>query len=117
MEQVDSLKDQAKGLSGFQVFNFGNWAAHRSTKRYNRHIYSILGVQLFVQLSTISDTCMACIAGDLLATYTNIWSAMQSRIFRGLLGPLISVTALAVCVATYETLREVDRCMTHRPDS
>ena len=32
---------------------------------------------------------------------------MQSRIFRGLLGPLLSVTALATCVATYETLREV----------
>lgn len=35
-------------------------------------------------------------------------NAMQSRIFRGLLGPLLSVTALATCVATYETLREVE---------
>lgn len=35
-------------------------------------------------------------------------SAMQSRIFRGLLVPLLAVTALATSVATYETLREVE---------
>ena len=32
---------------------------------------------------------------------------MQSRIFRGLLQPLLAVTTLATAVATYETLREV----------
>ena len=32
---------------------------------------------------------------------------MQSRIFRGLLVPLLAVSTLATSVATYETLREV----------
>ena len=33
---------------------------------------------------------------------------MQSRIFRGLLQPLLTVTAIATAVATWETLREVN---------
>ncbi|KAL3146981.1 hypothetical protein ABBQ38_014949 [Trebouxia sp. C0009 RCD-2024] len=28
------------------VFTFGNWAAHRSTKRYGRHIWTILGSRI-----------------------------------------------------------------------
>ncbi|KAL3134307.1 hypothetical protein ABBQ38_006569 [Trebouxia sp. C0009 RCD-2024] len=32
------------------VFNFGNWATHRSTKRYGRHIYTIIGASLFENL-------------------------------------------------------------------
>ena len=29
-----------------QVFNFDNWAAHRSSKRYSRHIATIVGVSV-----------------------------------------------------------------------
>ncbi|KAL0043408.1 hypothetical protein WJX79_003790 [Trebouxia sp. C0005] len=54
------------------VFNFKNWAAHRSTKRYSRHLLTILG----------------------------------SRIVRGLLRPLLIVTAVSSVVAMYETLLE-----------
>ncbi|DBA73418.1 hypothetical protein WJX77_011203 [Trebouxia sp. C0004] len=54
------------------VFNFKNWAAHRSTKRYSRHLLTILG----------------------------------SRIVRGLLQPLLIVTAVSSIVAIYETLLE-----------
>ena len=40
-------------------------------------------------------------------TCVNTLYAMQSRIFRGLLQPLLTVTAIATAVATWETLREV----------
>lgn len=49
-----------------------NWANHRSTKRYRRHVLSIF----------------------------------DSRIVRGLLYPLVTVTAVATFIAVWETLRE-----------
>lgn len=42
-------------------------------------------------------------------TSCNIMCELQSRIFRGLLQPLIAVTAIATAIATWETLREVIR--------
>lgn len=55
------------------VFTFKNWAAHRSTKRYSRHLLTLFG----------------------------------SRIFRGLLWPLLVVTAVSTALASYETLLEM----------
>lgn len=54
------------------VFTFENWAAHRSERRYKRHV-----LQLF-----------------------------QSRIVRGLLPPLVTLTGIATFVAVYQTLLE-----------
>ena len=34
---------------------------------------------------------------------------MQSRVFKGLLRPVLTATAIATAIATYETLREVDQ--------
>ena len=44
------VKVLTKAFAGLQVFNFGNWAAHRSTRRYSRHIWTILGVRLLAVL-------------------------------------------------------------------
>ena len=46
----DKLKREVKTMSQpfavLQVFTFSNWAAHRSTKRYTRHVWTIVGVGL-----------------------------------------------------------------------
>ena len=44
-------RQQAETRLDWQVFNFKNWAAHRSSKRYNRHIKSLLRVRCSLERS------------------------------------------------------------------
>ena len=92
-----------------QVFDFDNWSKHRSTNLYGRHIFTTLEVRcVAAPLSHIYlPPAVIC-----PSTCTTTTSALQSRIVRGLLQPLLTTTGLAVAVAIYQTLWEVQSLLT-----
>ena len=82
------------------VFDFGDWARHRSTSRYLRHMTDLIQCAGF---------CCTPTAAYRLGSRPSLIQACasRSRIVRGLAQPLLVVVAVASLTAVYETLREV----------
>ena len=89
------------------MFTFDNWAAHRSQKRYQRHILQLF--QVWLKVCSIKN--LQHLEFGVLVRRLTPRRVVQSRIVRGLLLPLGGLTALGSGVAVYEQLREVGMMM------
>ena len=103
------------------MFTFENWAAHRSQKRYQRHILQLFQVKIAADIGYEDIGIKTSVKVPPRPPSVRIGRALpkrcvlQSRIVRGLALPLGGLTVLSSAIALYMTLREVSRVCRNLP--